>query len=236
LPAPEALAVGGRGRDVLAHQRRAHARSDARRRRGLATVVDSAVVDQDAELVERLRAGDESAFVELLMRYQSRLLRLAQATVGSRAVAEEVTQDTWLAVMRGIERFEGRASFKSWLFKILLNRARSAASREQRAGRPDEGIEDRFDAAGHWIQPPVPWSDQVDDHLVASELAAKVQSLLPTLPDAQRQVVVLRDIEHVDPVEVAAMLGISDGNQRVLLHRGRTRLRALLSEEMGMNR
>jgi RNA polymerase sigma-70 factor (ECF subfamily) len=193
-------------------------------------------VDQDADLVERLRAGDESAFVELLKRYQLRLLRLAQATVGSRAVAEEVTQDTWLAVMRGIEHFEGRSSFKSWLFKILINRARTAAGREQRAGRPDEGIEDRFDAAGHWIEPPVPWSDQVDDHLVASELAARVQALLPSLPDAQRQVVVLRDIEHVDPAEVAAMLGISDGNQRVLLHRGRTRLRALLSEEMGMKR
>ena len=77
-------------------------------------------MDEDADLVERLRAGDESAFVELLTRYQSRLLRLAQATVGSRAVAEEVTQDTWLAVMRGIDRFEGRSSFKSWLFKVLM--------------------------------------------------------------------------------------------------------------------
>jgi RNA polymerase sigma-70 factor (ECF subfamily) len=193
-------------------------------------------VDEDAELVDRLRAGDESAFVELLSRYQSRLLRLAQATVGSRAVAEEVTQDTWLAVMRGIERFEGRASFKSWLFKVLLNRARTAASREQRAGRPDEDIEERFDSAGHWISPPVPWSDQVDDHLVATELATRVQSLLPRLAEAQRQVVVLRDIEHVEPADVAAMLGISDGNQRVLLHRGRQRLRALLTEEMGVTR
>jgi RNA polymerase sigma-70 factor (ECF subfamily) len=193
-------------------------------------------VAEDAELVARLRAGDESAFVELLNRYQSRLLRLAQATVGSRAVAEEVTQDTWLAVMRGIEGFEGRASFKSWLFRVLINRARSAASREQRAGRPDEDIEQRFDAAGHWITPPVPWSDQVDDQLVATELAARVQSLLPQLADAQRQVVVLRDIELVDPADVAAMLGISDGNQRVLLHRGRQRLRALLAEEMGVTR
>jgi len=211
----------------------------ARRRRvhcARATVVTSAVVDEDADLVERLRAGDESAFVELLTRYQSRLLRLAQATVGSRAVAEEVTQDTWLAVMRGIDRFEGRSSFKSWLFKVLMNRAHSAAGREQRAGRPDEEIESRFDAAGHWIDPPVPWSDQVDDQLVATELAARVQSLLPSLPDAQRQVLILRDIEHVDPGAVAAMLGISDGNQRVLLHRGRTRLRALLTEEMGMKR
>jgi RNA polymerase sigma-70 factor (ECF subfamily) len=193
-------------------------------------------VDEDADLVDRLRAGDEDAFVELLNRYQSRLLRLAQATVGSRAVAEEVTQDTWLAVMRGVERFEGRASFKSWLYKVLLNRARTAAGREQRAGRPDEDIAERFDSGGHWVNPPVPWSDQVDDHLVATELAARVRSLLPRLAEAQRQVVILCDIENVDPADVAAMLGISDGNQRVLLHRGRQRLRALLTEEMGGTR
>jgi RNA polymerase sigma-70 factor (ECF subfamily) len=192
-------------------------------------------VDEDADLVDRLQAGDESAFVELLSRYQARLLRLAQATVGRRAVAEEVTQDTWLAVMRGIERFEGRSSFRSWLFKVMLNRARSAASREERAGRPEENFEERFTSAGQWVTPPVPWSERVEDHLVAKEVAARVQSLLPQLPDAQRQVVVLRDIEHVDPSEVSAMLGISDGNQRVLLHRGRTRLRALLADEMGVN-
>jgi RNA polymerase sigma-70 factor (ECF subfamily) len=210
-------------------------RASFERRIGEAAVVVSADVDEDAELVDRLRSGDEAAFVELLNRYQARLLRLAQATVGSRAVAEEVTQDTWLAVMRGIERFEGRAAFKSWLFKVLLNRAHSAASREQRAGRPDEHIEERFDAAGHWVSPPVSWSDQVDDHLVATDLAARVQALLPRLPDAQRQVVILRDIERVEPGDVAAMLGISDGNQRVLLHRGRQRLRALLTEEIGVN-
>src|SRR6186997_3509216 len=90
-------------------------------------------VDDDAELVERLRAGDESAFVVLVNRYQPRLLGLAQATVGSRAVAEEVTQDTWLAVVRGIDRFEGRSSFKVWLFRVLLNSARTTAGREPRA-------------------------------------------------------------------------------------------------------
>lgn len=209
--------------------------SDARATHG---VITSAVVDADADsdLVDRLRAGDESAFVELLNRYQSRLVRLAQATVGSRAVAEEVTQDTWLAVMRGIDRFEGRSSFKSWLFKVLLYRARSAVSREQRAGRPDEDIEDRFDSAGHWASPPESWSDRVDDQLVATELAGRVQALLPRLADAQRQVLILCDVEHVDPADVAVMLGISDGNQRVLLHRGRQRLRALLAEELGVTR
>ena len=199
-------------------------------------VVASPPVDDDAHLLDRLRAGDEAAFVELVGRYQPRLLRLAQATVGSRAVAEEVIQDTWLAVVRGLERFEGRSSFKTWLFRIMLNRARSAASREQRAGRPEEDVELRFDASGAWASPPVPWSDRVDDHLVATQLAGRVHALLPQLPDTQRQVIVLRDIEHVGPDEVATMLGISDGNQRVLLHRGRSRLRALLAAEMGDDR
>jgi RNA polymerase sigma-70 factor (ECF subfamily) len=193
-------------------------------------------VDDDHALVDRLRTGDESAFVELVNRYQSRLLRLAQATVGSRAVAEEVTQDTWLAVVKGIERFEGRSSFKTWLFRVLLNRSRSAASRELRAGRPEEDFEERFAADGHWVSPPVPWADRVDDHLVAMQLAARVQAFLPQLPEAQRQVVVLRDIEHVAADEVATLLGISDGNQRVLLYRGRARLRALLAAEMGDDR
>jgi RNA polymerase sigma-70 factor, ECF subfamily len=204
--------------------------------RAARAVVASTVVDDDAGLVDRLRAGDEAAFVELVNRYQARLVRLAQASVGSRAVAEEVTQDTWLAVVRGIERFEGRSSFKTWLFRVLLNRARSAAGREQKAGRPEDNLEDRFHASGHWSTPPVPWADRVDDQIAAHQLAQRVHAMLPELPESQRQVVVLRDIEHVEADEVAAMLGISDGNQRVLLHRGRTRLRALLAAEVGGER
>jgi RNA polymerase sigma-70 factor (ECF subfamily) len=187
----------------------------------------------DADLVERLQAGDEDAFVEMVTRYQARLVRFAQATVGSRAVAEEVTQDTWLAVVRGVERFEGRSSFQTWLFRILLNRARSAVGREQRAGRPDDTLEERFDASGAWASPPVPWADQVDDQLIAEHLATRVQDYLPELPESQRQVVVLRDVDGLAPAEVAELLGISDGNQRVLLHRGRARLRALLTTELG---
>jgi RNA polymerase sigma-70 factor (ECF subfamily) len=98
-------------------------------------------VEGDAGLVERLRAGDEAAFVALIQQYQPRLLRLAEATVGSHAVAQEVTQDTWLAVLRGVDRFEERSSFKTWLFHILMNRARSAARREQRAGRPEDTLD-----------------------------------------------------------------------------------------------
>jgi RNA polymerase sigma-70 factor (ECF subfamily) len=188
---------------------------------------------KDSELVARLQAGDEDAFVELVTRYQTRLVHFAQATVGSRAVAEEVTQDTWLAVMRGVERFEGRSSFQTWLFRILLNRARTAVGREQRAGRPDDTVEERFDANGAWAAPPVPWADQVDDRLVADELAARVRELLPELPHAQRQVVTLRDVDGLPAADVSSLLGITDGNQRVLLHRGRAKLRALLTSELG---
>jgi RNA polymerase sigma-70 factor (ECF subfamily) len=233
LPSEQQAASGG-----LRHTGKPAARVRAMRMNGRArsAVLTSITVDDDVDLVDRLCAGDESAFVEVVNRYQPRLLALAQATVGSRAVAEEVTQDTWLAVMRGIDRFEGRSSFKVWLFRVLLNRARTTAGREQRAGRPEDDIVERFDHAGHWAPPPVPWADRVDDRLVAEGLAARVHSFLAELPDNQRQVVILRDVEHVSADDVAAMLGISEGNQRVLLHRGRTRLRALLAAEMGDDR
>lgn len=197
-----------------------------------AAVVASPVVDDDAVLVDRLRAGDEAAFAELVRRYQPRLLRVAESTVGSRAVAQEVTQDAWLAVVRGVDRFEGRSSFRTWLYRILVNRARSAVHREQRAGRPDDSASERFDARGAWAEPPEPWSERAEDRVVAEHLAARVQTLLPQLPDAQRQVVVLRDVDGLSPAEVADLLGISDGNQRVLLHRGRARLRSLLAQEV----
>jgi RNA polymerase sigma-70 factor (ECF subfamily) len=199
--------------------------------RGALVVASPAVADDDA-LVSGLRAGDEAAFVTLVRQYQPAMLRLAEATVGSRAVAQEVTQDTWLAVMRGVDRFEGRSSLKTWLFRILLNRARSALDREQRAGRPDDIDDERFDANGAWATPPEPWADRVDDQLIATQLAERVHSFLRELPDAQRQVVVLRDVEGLPPAEVAELLGVTDGNQRVLLHRGRARLRHLLASEV----
>jgi RNA polymerase sigma-70 factor (ECF subfamily) len=197
------------------------------------SVVASAPVDEDGVLVERLRGGDEDAFVELVGRYQPQLLRLAEATVGRSAVAQEVTQDTWLAVVRGVDRFEGRSSFKTWLYRILLNRARSAQYREHRAGNPAGTVDDeRFDANGAWSDPPEPWADRVEDRLVATELAHRVHDLLLQIPEAQRQVVVLRDVEGLAPADVTALLGVTDGNQRVLLHRGRARLRHLLAQEV----
>jgi RNA polymerase sigma-70 factor (ECF subfamily) len=191
-------------------------------------------VSDDGELVLRLRQGDEAAFASLVATYQTRLLRLAATVVGSRSVAEEVVQDTWLAVVRGVDRFEGRSSLKTWLFRILLNRARSTAGREHRTALLPEGdLDDRFDATGAWATPPVPWSDQVDDRLVAERLAHRVREVLPMLPEGQRQVLVLRDIEGLSAAEVSELLGVSDGNQRVLLHRARSRVREQIDEELG---
>ena len=189
-------------------------------------------MESDAELLRRLRAGDERAFVALVERYNGSMLRLALSFVPSRAIAEEVVQDTWLALLRGLAGFEGRSSLKTWLFRILLNRARSAVGREQRAGRPEAIDDERFDASGAWAVPPEPWADRAEDKLIAEQLARRVHSLLDDLPDAQRQVVVLRDVEGLPPSEVADLLGVSDGNQRVLLHRGRARLRQLLAAEV----
>ena len=199
----------------------------------MVTALASRPVDVDAGLVDRLRAGEEAAFVDLVRRYQPQLLRLAEATVGSSAVAQEVTQDTWLAVMRGVDRFEGRSSFKTWLFRILINRARSAATKEQRAGRPDETVGDeRFDTNGAWAEPPVPWADEAESRLDADELADHVKALLPELPASQREVVVLRDVEGLSSADVCRLLDLTEGNQRVLLHRGRAKLRSLLAKEV----
>lgn len=191
-------------------------------------------MDADGALVDRLRDGDERAFAELVRRYHAPLLRLAEATLGSRAVAEEAVQETWLAVVRGVDRFEGRSSFKTWLYRILLNRARSAGSREQRAGARHDDLDavERFDAGGGWAAPPEPWSDRVDDRVVAEQLAGRVCELLHELPDGSRQVVLLRDVEGLPAADVAQLMGVTAGNQRVLLHRGRARLRQLLTAEM----
>jgi RNA polymerase sigma-70 factor (ECF subfamily) len=195
-----------------------------------------AAVSDEGDLVVRLREGDEAAFASLVAMYQTRLLRLAGTVVGSRSVAEEVVQDTWLAVVRGVDRFEGRSSFQTWLFHILLNRARSTAGREHRSTLLPEGdLDDRFDGRGHWATPVVPWSDQVDDRLVAERLVDRVKELLPALPDGQREVIVLRDIEGLPAAEVSELLGLTDGNQRVLLHRARIRIREQIATEMGIS-
>lgn len=190
---------------------------------------------EDAELVVRLRSGDEEAFRYVVQRYHASLLRLAQTMVPTRAVAEEVVQDTWLGLVRGINRFEGRSSLRTWLFHVLVNRARSTGAHERRPGVTAGPSVDpsRFGPQGNWADPPVPWPDEVDDRLVAAELAQKIRPWIDQLPDMQRQVVLLRDVEGLGSEEVCDLLGLTEGNQRVLLHRGRSRLRSMLEQEMG---
>jgi RNA polymerase sigma-70 factor, ECF subfamily len=196
-------------------------------------------VDQetDAELLGRLRAGDERAFVTLVRRHHAAMLRLAACYVPSVAVAEEVVQDTWLGMLRGMAGFEGRSSFRTWLFRILVNRARTAGARERRsvaigdAGPAVDGS--RFDATGHWAVPPERWVDEADDRVDAAKLAGRLRSAIDELPPRQREVVTLRDVEGLSSEEVCSVLDISESNQRVLLHRGRSRLRQALETEFG---
>jgi RNA polymerase sigma-70 factor (ECF subfamily) len=203
-----------------------------RRKRGGAA--DS---DEDDELVARLRAGDEQAFVQLVSRHHAAMLRLAGSFVSSPAVAEEVVQDTWLGVLRGIDGFAGRSSFRTWLLRILVNRARSTGVREHRSvavGDAGPVVDrSRFDASGAWMSPPQHWIEDSEDRMQAQELAGHIQKTLGELPARQREVVVLRDVDGLSSHEVCDVLDISEANQRVLLHRGRSHLRQALEAEMG---
>jgi RNA polymerase sigma-70 factor, ECF subfamily len=198
---------------------------------------DPPTVDEDAELVAQLRAGDEQAFVALVSRHHTAMLHLADSFVSSRAVAEEVVQDTWLGVLRGIDGFAGRSSFRTWLLRILVNRARSTGVREHRSvAVGDAGpVVDRarFDASGAWMSPPQHWIEDSEDRMHAEALAGQIHRTLDELPVRQREVVVLRDVDGLTSSEVCEVLEISDANQRVLLHRGRSHLRQALEAEMG---
>ncbi len=171
----------------------------------------------------------------LVARYQQPMLRLARSFVPSQAVAEEAVQDTWMGVLRGVHGFEGRSSFKTWLFRILVNRSRSAGSREQ-SYVPIERLPVvdpvRFDAQGQWADPLDRWTDDVENRLDAVAWWPVLGAALDDLPPGQRQVLILRDVEGLSSQEVCSMLAISPGNQRVLLHRGRSSLRGVLEAEM----
>jgi RNA polymerase sigma-70 factor, ECF subfamily len=205
--------------------------------------VDSATKTLDAALVDRLRAGDESAFAWLVDRYSAPLMRLARAFVPSSAFAEDVVQETWLAVITGIARFEARSSLKTWLFTILVNRAKSRASREGRTipfsaleyGAREPAVEpsrflppDHPQWPHHWGVPPQPWSLGPEGAALDRETITVLRQGLDRLSPAQRIVVVLRDVQGWPAAEVCTLLEISEANQRVLLHRGRSRLRAIL--------
>jgi RNA polymerase sigma-70 factor, ECF subfamily len=192
-------------------------------------------MEADRDLILRLRSGDERAFVSLVERYQEQMLRLAVSFVPSRAVAEEVVQDTWLAMLRGLQAFEGRSSLKTWLFTILVNRARTTGTREQRTipvPDPEPAVDPaRFDASGGWSDPPGHWIEAAEGRVEAGKLAGRIRIMIDELPARQREVVILRDVEQMTSEDVCAVLAISEGNQRVLLHRGRSRLRQQFEDE-----
>jgi RNA polymerase sigma-70 factor, ECF subfamily len=172
------------------------------------------------------------------------MLRLARLCVGDRAVAEEVVQDTWLGVVDGIDRFEGRSSLKTWIFRILMNTAKSRGASESRTapfssftepGDADDGsVEpDRFFAPqsrwpGHWVSTPQRWSDMPEHRLLAKETLGRVARAIEALPPIQRIVITMRDVEGCSSTEVCEVLGLTEANQRVQLHRGRSKIRRVL--------
>ncbi len=190
---------------------------------------------EDEELLARFLAGDRGSFRTLVERYQPVLLRIARYYVNSVATAEDVTQETWIAVLKGAERFEGRSSFKTWLFRIVANRARSVGTREKRqvpVDSTDPVAGDRFNTEGMWKEPPVPFADLLADAEVNAALAATVRSTIGALPEVQRSVVTLRDLEGLTTSEVASLLELSEANTRVVLHRARARIREAVEREM----
>src|SRR5579875_1884643 len=193
------------------------------RRAGAARRRHGAARDPDGELVGRLRAGEQDAFLELVERHNASMLRLARSMVSSGAIAEEVVQDAWLGVLRGIDGFAGRASFRTWLLRIVVNRATSTGMRERRSvAVGDVGpVVDRarFDASGAWMAPPQHWVEDSDERLLAEGLADSIHAALDGLPQRQREVVLLRDVDGLSAAEVCDVLELSDANQRVLLHR-----------------
>ncbi len=196
----------------------------------------------DGQLVDRLRVGDEQAFAELVDRYSPSMLAVARTHVASREVAEDVVQDTWLALLKGIDGFEGRSSLRTWLFRVLVNIAKTRGVREKRCTTVDMSdapthptvSPDRFESGdsqwpGHWVRFPVPWRESPEHSLLAGEALDLVRHELAQLPQQQRIVVSLRDVDGYDSDEVCALLDLTAANQRVLLHRGRARIRQALA-------
>lgn len=198
----------------------------------------------ETALVDALRAGDRAAFELMVDRYGAAMLRVARTYVATAEAAEDVVQETWLGVVRGIDRFEGRSSVKTWIFRVLANRARTRGSRDARSvpfsslsegEHPESAVErGRFAIdgrwAGHWVVPPGPLPEE---SVLGRELRASLDGVIDLLPPRQRAVLVLRDVEGLSAAEACEVLGLSDANQRVLLHRARCRVRSHLETLAG---
>lgn len=209
------------------------------------TAEPAAASGSDLEIVRALRAGDETAFMTLVERYQPSMLRIARMYVSTQAVAEEVVGDAWVGVLKGLDGFEGRSSLRTWIFRILVNIAKSRAQRESRtvpfssAWAPEPGGEpsvepDRFLPPGHvtssgmWADPPAAWDSIPEERLEAKETLARIAAAIEALPRNQREVIRLRDVLGWTSNDVRNALEISETNQRVLLHRARAKVRRAL--------
>ena len=188
------------------------------------------------ELIDRLRQGDEAAFRELFDSHHAMLVRLAMAYVKNASVAEEVAQDTWTAVIDALPSFEGRSALKTWIARIAINRAKTRAQRDGRQVPLDDeeppSQDDRFNSFGAFRRTPVAF-DNPEALLLNREVRVAIDKCLEGLPEQQRAIVTLRDIEGWSSEEVCNVLELSESNQRVLLHRGRGRLRAALEAVLG---
>ncbi len=201
--------------------------------------------DPDAALLQRLRSGDEQAFAALVARDHQTMLRVARLYVRDAQAAEEVVQETWLVVVKGLAGFEERSTLRTWIFRILTNRAKTRGVREARttpfsalATAEADGDEPTVDPArfqgadghwpGHWAAAPLPFPPSPDDAVIAGETMQRLQEAIDGLPSAQREIIRLRDVEGWPADEVCALLSVSQGNQRVLLHRARSKVRAAL--------
>jgi len=198
----------------------------------------------DESLIAALKRGDEGAFVALVQEYQGLLIRLALPYVAHPAMAEDVVQETWLGVLRGLERFEARSSLKTWICRILVNRARTRAQRDGRLvpfsafwGPDDEADEPSVDPSrfyasgqneGHWTSMVQSWEDLPEESLLSEETRERVHAAIEALPVNQRTVITLRDVEGWQSSDVCAALELSEANQRVLLHRARAKVRQAL--------
>ena len=205
---------------------------------------DPAATEHDAALLARLRTGDRSAFAALVGRHSGSLLRVAQSLVRDRAVAEEVVQETWLGAFAGMGAFEGRSSLRTWLFGILVNKARTRFVREGRTvpfsalgrgdGDPPAVDPGRFDERDGWREPPAAWTEEDPERLaMGAETRAAIEAAIQELPESQRAVMTLRDVEGLETDEICNLLGITVTNQRVLLHRARAKVRRALEHRLG---